>query len=242
MWIKICGITSLEDAELATIAGADALGFVFAESPRRVTPQAVRRITESLPQSIEKIGVFVDAALEEVERICADAGLTGVQLHDSRRTENPEDIGAAIGASTRVLHVVRYSENAAQFASELRAFHRNSENECEPEAILIDSCVAGRQGGTGIAFDWTAARETFAREAPHLRLIAAGGLRPENIRHAIQTLQPWGVDVSSGVEASPGKKDPQRVANFIKVAREAAAELCRPAQQEKVKYSSGSGG
>jgi phosphoribosylanthranilate isomerase len=186
--------------------------------------------------------VFVDATLEEIEHICAVAGLTGVQLHGSRCAENPEDIGAAIGASTRVLHVVRYREDAAQFTSELRRFHRHSENECEPEAILIDSCVAGRQGGTGIAFDWTAARETFAREAPYLRLIAAGGLRPENIRHAIQTLQPWGVDVSSGVEASPGKKDPQRVANFIRVAREASDELCRPAQYETVKYSSGSGG
>ncbi len=224
MWIKICGITSLEDAEVAIAAGADALGFVFAESPRRVYPQAVRDITEKLPQSIEKIGVFVDASFDDITQTCEAAGLTGVQLHGSH-AHNSKSLRTSIGKASRVLQVVRYDGDAAGFAAELRIFHNNS-----ADAVLIDTCVAGRQGGTGIPFDWTEARESFLREAPHLRLITAGGLRPENIRHAIQTLEPWGVDVSSGVEASPGKKDPQRVAEFIRIARNAWAELGKQAQ------------
>jgi phosphoribosylanthranilate isomerase len=98
------------------------------------------------------------------------------------------------------------------------------------DAVLVDTCVVGKQGGTGQVFDWLSARDSFLREASHLRLIAAGGLRPENVRQVIQILEPWGVDVSSGVEASPGRKDPKRVADFVRIAREAWAELGKPAR------------
>lgn len=227
MWIKICGITSLEDAEVAIAAGADALGFVFAESPRRVTPQAVRDITEKLSQPVEKIGVFVDPSFDDIIRTFEAAGLTGVQLHGSH-AHNSQSLRTGVGKASRVLDVVRYDGDPARFAAELGRFH--CANGSLPDAVLIDTCVAGKQGGTGIAFDWTEARESFRREAPHLRLIAAGGLCLENIRRAIQTLEPWGVDVSSGVETSPGKKDPRRITEFIRAAREAWAELGLPAQ------------
>jgi len=222
MWIKICGITTLEDAETAIAAGADAVGFVFAPSPRRVRADAVRRIVERLPQLTEKVGVFVDATLEEIVRTHAAAGLTGVQLHGAGSVA-PGELEARIGQAVRVLNVVRFSGDSADFAFQLRRFSGDAAN--RRHGVLVDTCVAGKQGGTGIVFDWTAARAGFLREAPHLRLIAAGGLHPENVRHAIRILEPWGVDVSSGVEASPGKKDAQRMAAFVRAARQAGAEL-----------------
>ncbi len=230
MWIKICGITSLEDAEMAIAAGADAIGFVFAESPRRVTPEAARNIVEKLSAPVEKIGVFVNASLDELARIHAAARLTGVQMHGSHPTADLTSLRARIGNASRVLRVVRYNGDEAHFSSELRTFHGQTVGECEPDAILIDTCIAGKQGGTGIAFDWRSARASFLEHAPHLRLIAAGGLNPENVRDSIYALKPWGVDVSSGVEAFPGRKDTQRVASFIRAAQEAWAELGKPAQ------------
>jgi phosphoribosylanthranilate isomerase len=222
MWIKICGITSLEDAEMAVAAGADAVGFVFAESPRRVTPEIVRGIVEKLPQSVEKIGVFVDASPDEVAAVHRVAGLTGVQLHGANREVSSQNLQKNSGP-LRVVHVVRYSGDSSRFALELRDLHGNAE--VGENAVLVDSCIAGKQGGTGLAFDWLAARDGFLQETPHLRLIAAGGLRPENVREAIHTLRPWGVDVSSGVERSPGRKDASRILAFIRAARAAEREL-----------------
>ena len=229
MWIKICGITSLEDAEQATAAGADAIGFVFAESPRRVTSEIVRTIVERLSSPVEKIGVFVDASLDEMACAHRAAGLTGVQMHDSHRTANLTDLRARIGDASRVLKVIHYGGNAAVFAAELRSFHNSSAKERQQDAILIDTWISGSPGGTGTVFDWAEARANFLEQSPHLQLIAAGGLNPENVRKAIHTLRPWGVDVSSGVEARPGKKDPQRVAEFIHAAREAWTELGKTA-------------
>ncbi len=218
MWIKICGITSLEDANFAIAAGADAIGFVFAESPRRITPQDARAIIDKLPQHIEKIGVFVSPFLDELAAIHHSAGLTGLQLHDS--TLSTKAVRSRIDSpAIRIVHVVRYQNNADHFARDLKNLEPLS------DAVLIDTCIPGKQGGTGIPFDWSAARESFLQHVGHLRLIAAGGLRPENIRQAILTLAPWGVDVSSGVEAAPGKKDPARVAAFIREAHAAADKL-----------------
>jgi phosphoribosylanthranilate isomerase len=236
MWIKICGITSLEDAELAIAAGADAIGFIFAESPRRVTPAAVRDIVDKLPQSVEKIGVFVDATLDEVTSVCQAAGLTGVQLHGANLEVSPQNLRARAektDGQLRVVQVVRYDGDSNRFALELSKLRENPVVEDQQYAVLVDTCIAGKQGGTGLSFDWLAARDSFLQEAPHLKLIAAGGLRPENVREAIHTLQPWGVDVSSGVEASPGRKDPDRVAAFIRAARAAEMELCNAGESMK---------
>jgi phosphoribosylanthranilate isomerase len=224
MWIKICGITSLKDAEMAIAAGADAIGFVFAESPRRVTPEAARAIIEKLPPSVEKIGIFVDAFPGEVAAVQQLTGLSGVQLHGLSSAAMAKELRALAGkrsSQMRTLQVVRYGGDSDRFALELRNFNGNS----AMDAVLVDTCVVGKEGGTGQTFDWLTVRASFLREASHLRLIAAGGLRPENVRAAIHTLRPWGVDVSSGVEAAPGRKDPIRVADFIRAARDADAEL-----------------
>lgn len=224
MWIKICGNTTLDDARLAVTHGADAVGFVFAESPRRVTPEAVGRITEELPHTIQKYGVFVDADFAAIIETVRVAGLTGVQLHAADETGLAERLRqhyAGLAHHFCILQVLHYTGNAGSFSSQLQKIRANT----AVDAVLIDSRTATQPGGTGIAFDWNAARDGFIREAPHLRLIVAGGLDPENVKHAIDTLQPWGVDVVSGVEAKPGKKDPDRVASFIRNARMASADL-----------------
>ena len=231
MWIKICGITQLEDAQLAVHAGADAIGFVFAESPRRMTPEAVREITKELPSSVEKIGVFVKAQTEEIIAACKIAGLSGVQLHGESFAGHAPNLASHLRAQLknhsgklRVIEVVRYDGNSTSFALQLRALGAQQAAGDDLHAVLVDTQMAGKQGGTGVPFDWLSARDSFLQEASHLRLIAAGGLRPENVRQVIQTLHPWGVDVSSGVESSAGKKDHQRVAEFIRAARQASGD------------------
>lgn len=228
MWIKICGNTTLEDAALAVTHGADAVGFVFAKSPRQVTPEAVGEITRQLPESIEKYGVFVDADLDRIVETVHIAGLTGVQLHATDLAHQLRKHFTNGVKGTRrlsILQVLHFDANAENFAMQLHALGRQA-GPGTFDAVLIDSRTATQPGGTGIAFDWEAARESFTREEKHLRLIAAGGLQPENVAEAIATLQPWGVDVASGVEARPGKKDPQRVAAFIQAARMAGNVTC----------------
>jgi len=221
MWVKICGITTLEDARMAVDVGADALGFVLAESPRRVTPESVREMTLSLPSAVERIGVFVDATLEFMVSAIEIAGLTGVQLHGEGASSTAQELRERtqnLSGSLRIVHVLHYGKND-DFVRSLRALAANP----AVETVLVDTCMAGRRGGTGVAFDWAAARDSFIEQAPHVRLIAAGGLSPDNVEHAIQTLQPWGVDVSSGVEWAPGRKDPQRVKAFLQAARATVA-------------------
>jgi phosphoribosylanthranilate isomerase len=248
LWIKICGNTSLADAELAADAGADAVGFVFAPSPRRVKADQVAAITPHLPAQIEKIGVFVDASLDEIAAAVRVAGLTGVQLHSgaapidpaikyrdlgalpiarsmrdgwesttlftSRINKLPAELraqfGAQFGRALRILSVVHFGADAAQQAAALAA-------DTNIDGILIDSRTATAVGGTGIAFDWASASQTLFRG--NAKMIAAGGLNPENVAEAIATLRPWGVDVVSGVEAAPGRKDPAKVRAFIANAR-----------------------
>ena len=217
MWIKICANTSLEDAQLAVDAGANAVGFIFAESPRRVTREQVRAITPALPKTVEKYGVFVDPSFEEVVATVTECGLTGVQVHstaDSGLALRLREHFSPIPARGRlgILRVLHYSSDFDAQVEDLRQDHA-------VDAVLIDSRTARAIGGTGIAFDWRAAQTSFLRSAPHVRLIVAGGLRPENVAEAIYTLQPWGVDVASGVEAAPGLKDPARVKAFVEAVR-----------------------
>lgn len=239
MWIKICGITSLQDAQTAFAAGANALGFVFAESPRQVIPEVVREIVGSLPASVEKVGVFVDSTLEEIASTVHTVGLTGVQLHGASREIRVQDLRNRLGpagSSLRVVQVVRYGGDPHRFSLELQEMRGSGENvgHCRngADAVLVDTCVNGRHGGTGVAFDWASARDSFVRAAPRLRIIAAGGLHPGNVVRAIQTLQPWGVDVSSGVESSPGRKDPDRVVAFISLARAAEKDFAQAAVEK----------
>jgi phosphoribosylanthranilate isomerase len=239
MWIKICGTTNLDDARLAIDAGADALGFVFAKSPRRVTPEQVAAITRELPPSIEKYGVFVDADFDEIAATVRTAGLTGVQLHGAAPSSGPisaadlagrlrEHFGAGLGI-LRVLHYDTSPGDASLGDAKLGdtgfAAQLDGLRQCPAiDAVLVDSRSAQAMGGTGTRFDWQAARASLRAAREQLRIIVAGGLSPENVGAAIATLEPWGVDVVSGVEAAPGRKDPARVKQFITTAR-AAAEL-----------------
>jgi phosphoribosylanthranilate isomerase len=216
LWIKICANTSLEDALLAAEAGADAVGFVFAPSPRRVTAKHVAGIVARLPATIEKIGVFVDAAGEEIEAAVLACGLTGVQLHFDAEAELPARLRARLGPELRILRVVHFDEGAPEQAA-------NYSSDPHVDGLLVDSRTASAVGGTGVAFNWLAARDTIFRDAgARTRMIAAGGLNAANVAAAIATLRPWGVDVASGVEAAPGLKEPEKVRAFIARARAAS--------------------
>ena len=218
MWIKICGNTSLEDAQLAVDAGADALGFVFAESPRQVRRQRATTIAHHLPKNIEIYGVFVDAAFDEIVATVTECGLTGVQLHTLPDAALPLRLREHFAGQIRILRVLHYNPDLKE---QLRAM----EDDPAADAVLIDSRTATAVGGTGVAYDWSAVSSSFLRYSPRLRLISAGGLTPEIIAEAIDILQPWGVDVSSGVEASPGLKDPAKIKAFIQAARTAVSQF-----------------
>jgi phosphoribosylanthranilate isomerase len=216
LWIKICGTTSLGDARLAAEAGADAVGFVFAPSPRRVTAKQVAEITPYLPAAVEKIGVFVDARFEEIEATVRDSGLTGVQLHSGAGPELAAQLKDCFGEGLRVLHVVHFGVDAAKLVEAI-------DRDANVDAVMVDSRTATAVGGTGVAFDWPAARQTLFQSADaRKRRIAAGGLTPANVAQAIATLRPWGVDVVSGVEAAPGRKDAAKVRAFVANARAAS--------------------
>jgi phosphoribosylanthranilate isomerase len=216
LWVKICANTSVEDALLAANAGADALGFVFAPSPRRVTVDQVAAITPHLPPAIERIGVFVDTGFQDVVAAIRTARLTGVQLHSGSEPGLTAGLRAEFGPSLRILRVAHFGPEAAAQAAEYAG-------DPAVDAVLIDSRTATAIGGTGIVFDWDEAARTLFGPNFTARMIAAGGLGPANVAEAIARLQPWGVDVASGVEASPGRKDPAKVRAFVENARAAAA-------------------
>jgi phosphoribosylanthranilate isomerase len=228
IWIKICANTSLEDALLAAEAGADAVGFVFAPSPRQVTAVEVAAIVPHLPVAVEKIGVFVDATLEEIVSTVEACGLTGVQLHFDAAPELPAQLHQWLGPELRILGVVHFSagtgeQQAARMAEHVRNPH--------VDAVLVDSRTEMAVGGTGVTFDWVEARKALFQNAEaqgdevKTRRIAAGGLNPDNVADAIATLHPWGVDVVSGVEAAPGHKDKAKVREFVARARSVDREM-----------------
>lgn len=210
MWVKVCANTSLEDACMAADVGANAVGFVFAESKRRVTTEQVRAITPHLPNELEKIGVFVDASFDALTAAVEACGLTGVQLHSGCEADAAARLRERFGAGLRILKVIHFQQG---LEPELRA----AQAEPAIDGVLVDSRTATLLGGTGVRFDWKAARGSFAGSP--LRMVVAGGLTPENVGEAIRTLHPWGVDVASGVEISPGKKDAAKVRAFVENAR-----------------------
>jgi phosphoribosylanthranilate isomerase len=218
LWVKICGHTSLADAQLAVEAGADAVGFVLAPSPRQITVPQVASIVSHLATPVEKIGVFVDAEFEEIESAVRASGLTGVQLHFAADRSLPAKLREHFGPTLRILHVMHFEAGAGDaLAQQLSEYARNP----SIDGVLVDSRTGSAVGGTGVAFDWTEARATIFSAAGKLKLVAAGGLNPSNVAKAISTLDPWGVDVVSGVEESPGRKDPIKVRAFVQRARAA---------------------
>jgi phosphoribosylanthranilate isomerase len=216
MWVKICANTSLGDAQLAAEAGADAVGFVFAESVRRVTPAQVRTITPKLPPLIEKYGVFVDAGFNEIVRTVEECGLTGVQLHAANDPSLPSRLREHFSRPLRILKVIHYG-------GDLGIQLQGAQSDPAIDAVLVDSRTATLVGGTGRKFDWEAASGSLRLAGSHLRIVVAGGLNPDNVGDAIHTLRPWGVDVVTGVEDAPGKKDPAKIKAFVENARIAAS-------------------
>jgi phosphoribosylanthranilate isomerase len=212
LWIKICGITSAADALLAVEAGADAVGFVFAASPRHVTESEAAGIVARLPKTVEKIGVFVDATVEEIYSAVRMCHLTGVQLHWDAAADMPGRLKDLLGHELRVLRVVHFGEGVEERVADY-------EQDTNVDGLLIDSRTAAAAGGTGVAFDWELAGKTVFKNARERKLVVAGGLTPENVGEAIGALRPWGVDVVSGVEAEPGRKDGGKVREFVERAR-----------------------
>ncbi|MBA3354569.1 MAG: phosphoribosylanthranilate isomerase [Pyrinomonadaceae bacterium] len=202
-FVKICGITNLEDALLSVAAGADALGFNFYRpSPRYIEPLAAREIMDRLPGNVLTVGVFVNEATPEtVERISSDAGVAAVQLHGD---ESPEYCRALRGR-----YVIKVLTAGNDFEPQ-RAL------DYEVQAIMLDTFDPQMRGGTGRVMDWSVARRTRALVP---KFFLAGGLAPENVQEAITAVNPYGVDACSALEISPGKKLPDRVAAFVKAAR-----------------------
>jgi phosphoribosylanthranilate isomerase len=202
--VKICGLTRLEDAELAVALGADALGFVFwPNSPRRMTPEAAGGITRALPPFPARVGVFVNAPLDEIARAVDVAGLSAVQLHGDER---PADYAAL---RRPLIKAVPLGDDEPAVLESL-----------PPDVVALVDAADPRRGGTGRTADWARA----ARAAARRRIMLAGGLTPENVGTAIRAVRPWAVDVSSGVEARPGVKDPGRMRAFFTAVRQAERE------------------
>lgn len=202
MRVKICGITRPEDAQAAADAGADAIGLVFAESPRRIPPEQAAHILAVLPPFVTPVALFVNETADRIRAICRDLGLRTVQLHG----DEPPELAAELG-DLCVLKAFRIGSRDDLHAAE----------GYPAAAYLLDSRVPGRQGGTGTTFDW-ALLQDIAWDRP---VILAGGLTPDNVVEGIRQVQPYGVDTSSGVESEPGIKDAARVRAFVARARQA---------------------
>ncbi|MGE5114547.1 MAG: phosphoribosylanthranilate isomerase [Acidobacteriaceae bacterium] len=213
MWVKICGTTSLQDARLAAEAGADAVGFVFGPSKRKVTAEQVAPITCELPATVQKVGVFVNESPERIAEIVRVAGLTGVQLQGD---EPLSWIAELRKLNLRLLVKTVWASSGAETLAERIAAVRGS-----VDGILLDSGSVAERGGTGKKFDWNEVARQLSGTLNGARIIVAGGLNPGNVETAIGTLHPWGVDVASGVESEPGKKDPAKVRAFVAAARSA---------------------
>lgn len=219
MWVKICGNTNLEDAALAAKLGADAVGFVFAESARQVTAAQVAAITRQLPAGVERVGVFYSKDAEEIAGVAVEAGLTAVQLHGGLDEGLIEQLAEQFAGRVRIIQTLHWVVGEDGSAERLLEEIGRVAALGVVDRVLVDSKVGAARGGTGVAFDWDGARAVFRAAPEGVRLIVAGGLRPENVAEAIAQLRPWGVDVVSGVEAMPGRKDSARLARFIENAR-----------------------
>ncbi|MCY3911046.1 MAG: phosphoribosylanthranilate isomerase [bacterium] len=210
MFIKICGITNADDALLATALGADAVGFVIAPSPRQIAPPRVQEIVRLLPPGVLTVGVFRDEAPQRVVEIVNRCGLKAAQLHGRESIAETQLIRDKVPA---VIKAFPGGSGALAMADRYGA-----------DMVLVDS----DNPGSGQVFDWS-----LAEGAPGgIRLIMAGGLTPENVATAIAKVRPYGVDVSTGVELSPGHKDPARLRAFINAARQAQPSPPAPADDE----------
>lgn len=199
LFVKICGITRPQDADLAAGLGASALGFVFwPGSPRAVSPEAAAAIARGVPQGVKKVGVFVDQSSDEVTRIMDEVGLDIAQLHGH---ESPDYCRTVMAGARAVFKSVGLGGNGSI----------NVDDYDRGVVLLVDAFDPVRFGGTGKTVNWDSAREIAASR----QTILAGGLNAANIKLAVRSVRPYGVDVSSGVESAPGVKDPNRLRSFF---------------------------
>ena len=199
--VKVCGITNLEDAWTAIEAGTDALGFVFVpNTPRYIEPDDANTIMRQIPPLVTTIGLFVNAGSTQIRDVATNCRLDAIQLHGN---ESPE---LCHSLNLRIIKAFRIKESEPL----------NILSKFQVDAYLLDTYVKGKLGGTGETFDWNLA----CRAKRYGQIILAGGLNPSNVSTAINQVKPYAVDVSSGVEAEPGRKDPEKVKDFIRAVRE----------------------
>ena len=200
--VKVCGITTPDDARLAARYGADAVGLVFAESPRKVSAEEAWEIAAALPGGVLKVGVFVDADPGEVFRISDEIGLDYVQLHGD---ESPEVVAGVRNSGLKVIKALRMRGTASL---EVLGYY-------EADLFLLDAYSEKLRGGTGERFDWELAKSLKGRG----NIVISGGLTPENVREAVRFFEPYGVDASSSLEDAPGKKNRERVRRFVSAVK-----------------------
>lgn len=213
--VKVCGITSLEDGLAAIECGADALGFIFAPSPRKLAPEAAAAIISCLPPLVSRIGVFLDHPLDDVRTIMQFCGLDMAQLHGSESPDFCRALGPRVIKSFRVRDRLVLHEMARYTAS----------------AYLMDTYRPGLPGGTGETFDWSIAREAASLDT----VILSGGLNPQNVAAAIAAVYPFAVDVCSGVESSPGIKDYVKLKSFVAAVRQASCPMASSQEEQQGK-------
>jgi phosphoribosylanthranilate isomerase len=200
--VKVCGITNSKDGAFAAESGADAIGLIFAKSPRKVSIEEARKIAAALPEGILKVGVFVNEEPEEVLRVAGEVGLDYVQLHGD---ETPETVTFLRESGVKVMKALRVRDEGSLAAMDGYG----------ADLIMLDAWSEKARGGTGERFDWALAKSLKGRG----NIVVSGGLSPENVREAISFFEPYGVDASSSLEEAPGKKDGEQVRRFVSAAR-----------------------
>ena len=198
--VKICGITNLDDAKEALAAGADALGFIFADSPRKIAPARAQKIIEALGPWAVTVGVFVDEKPERMKKVAQSCRLSAIQLHGNE--------SFSVAAALKGFKVIKAVRAAT-------GIDKNFFTRYPADAFLFDTAVKGRFGGTGLTFDWS----ILNHHRPAKPVILSGGLNARNVGEAVRLARPYAVDVSSGVESKPGKKDRKLMRAFIKNAK-----------------------
>jgi phosphoribosylanthranilate isomerase len=202
VFVKVCGITGPEDARAAAGSGADAIGLLFAESPRRVSVERAREISAALPSRVSRFGVFVDATVEEVLRSSREVGLDFAQLHGD---ESPATVAGIRAGGVKVVKALRVRDEDSLSSMDGYA----------ADLYLLDSWSGKARGGTGERFDWRFAESLKGYD----NILISGGITPENVGEALEFFEPYGVDASSSLESAPGEKDNERVRRFVSAAR-----------------------
>lgn len=202
VFVKVCGITTPNNAHTAAGSGADAIGLLFAESPRRVSVERARDISSVLPSGVSRFGVFVDASVEEVLRISREVGLDFAQLHGE---ETPETVAEIRAGGVKVVKTLRVRDEESLSSMDGYA----------ADLYLLDSWSGKARGGTGERFDWRLAESLKGYD----NILISGGITPENVGEALEFFEPYGVDASSSLESAPGEKDNERVRRFVSAAR-----------------------